>query len=282
MKKKVKILVAAFIIAVTCIIYSNKHIDVTKYDISDNQIPKTFDGYKIAQISDLHSVNNWFQADKKSLLRKLKKNDPDIIVMTGDMVDNDDQKKKTITYEFVEECTKIAPVYYVTGNHETTLKKSLDAFLESINDIDNVQVLRNKTVEIVKDDDRLVILGIDDPALLKHNTTIRKTICGLKQGYENEYVILLAHRPERIDDYVNNDVDLVFTGHSHGGQIRIPFVGGVFAPNQGLWPKYTSGVIDKDDIKMIISRGVGNSTSMFAKIRFNNSPELVIATLHCE
>lgn len=282
MKKKVKILVAAFITIVTCIIYSNKHIDVTKYDISDNQIPKAFDGYKIAQISDLHSVNNWFQADKKSLLRKLKKNDPDIIVMTGDMVDKDDKKKKTITYEFIEECAKIAPVYYVTGNHETTLKKSLDAFLELVNDIDNVQVLRNKTVEIVKGDDRLVILGIDDPALLKYNTTIRKTICGLKQGYENDYVILLAHRPERIDDYVNNDVDLVFTGHAHGGQVRIPFVGGVFAPNQGLWPKYTSGVIDKDDIKMIISRGVGNSTSMFAKIRFNNSPELVIATLHCE
>ena len=94
---------------------------------------------------------------------------------------------------------------------------------------------------------------------------------------KNKYSILLSHRPELFETYVDNNINLVFTGHAHGGQIRIPFIGGIIAPNQGLFPKYTSGIFTKNETNMIVSRGIGNSLFPF---RINNNPELVIVELN--
>lgn len=96
---------------------------------------------------------------------------------------------------------------------------------------------------------------------------------------KDNYTILLSHRPELFEIYVDNDINLVLTGHAHGGQIRIPFIGGLIAPNQGLFPKYTNGKIEQDDTTMIVSRGIGNSILPF---RINNRPELVLITLSSE
>ena len=91
-----------------------------------------------------------------------------------------------------------------------------------------------------------------------------------------EYTILLSHRPELFDLYVETEMDLVFSGHAHGGQFRLPFVGGLVAPNQGFFPKYDAGQFNEENTTMIVSRGVGNS---IIPIRFNNRPEIVLVTL---
>lgn len=257
------------------VIHTNKRIDDTKYTISDDNIPKAFDNYKIAHISDLHSVDSWFQADKDKVIEKLIKNQPDIIVVTGDMIDADVESKKAITKKFMEDISKIAPVYYVLGNHESTLKKSLDSYLEIIDSIDNVTLMRNENIKITKDGESIYIVGIDDSVFSKGLSTLTM-IANASEGIpEDAYRILLSHRPEKFNDYIESKVNLVYTGHAHGGQIRIPFKGSVFAPDQGLWPTYTEGVFEEDDTTMVISRGIGNSTSKFAKIRINNSPEVV-------
>ena len=92
-----------------------------------------------------------------------------------------------------------------------------------------------------------------------------------------KYNILLSHRPELFDTYVEKKINLILTGHAHGGQIRIPFIGGIVAPNQGFFPKYTSGVIEKNKTTMVVSRGIGNS---IIPLRINNRPELVVITLY--
>jgi predicted MPP superfamily phosphohydrolase len=96
---------------------------------------------------------------------------------------------------------------------------------------------------------------------------------------EEEFTLLLSHRPEMFDTYVEKDVDLVFSGHAHGGQFRIPFVGGVFAPNQGLFPKYDSGIYSEGNTTMVVSRGIGNSAFPF---RINNRPEVILVELDTE
>ena len=104
---------------------------------------------------------------------------------------------------------------------------------------------------------------------------IKTELSNLKYD-KNQFSILLSHRPEVFNVYVDNKIDLVLTGHAHGGQIRIPFIGGLIAPNQGIFPKYTSGVFEEDATTMIVSRGIGNSILPY---RINNRPELVIVTL---
>ena len=103
------------------------------------------------------------------------------------------------------------------------------------------------------------------------------TLKDIKKAVNNDFTILLSHRPEIIDLYSESKVDLVFTGHAHGGQIRLPFTDGLFAPNQGLLPRYTSGKFKKGNTEMIVSRGLGNSLFPF---RIFNRPELIVAILN--
>lgn len=268
-------------LVVGSLIYSNKKIDNTPYVIKSVKLPESFDGFKIAQVSDFHSTYSWFQADIESLISKLKNEKPDIIVLTGDSVDTNDDFKIGVTKTFVKTISEIAPVYIITGNHEITLGKTLPDFLSELDDFDNVMIMRNTNTMINKGDGHVNLIGIDDPVFLPDRDAIPDLISSLIID-SSEYNILLSHRPEEFDAYVKSGVDLVFTGHAHGGQVRIPFVGGVYTFEQGLWPKYTSGVFVENDTSMVISRGVGNSTPLISKLRINNSPELVVVTLEKE
>ena len=124
-------------------------------------------------------------------------------------------------------------------------------------------------------------MGIDDPSFQEDylfgdsESVVRQAIYDL-QNESDGYTILLSHRPELFDLYVETEMDLVFSGHAHGGQFRLPFVGGLVAPNQGFFPKYDAGLFSEGSTNMIVSRGVGNS---IIPIRFNNRPEIIVATL---
>lgn len=267
-----------FFILLIWTVWGNTALMVSTISISSSHIPAAFSGFRIAQVSDLHNAE--FGKNNAELLKLLSESRPDIIVITGDLIDAQHTDVK-IALCFARESVKIAPVYYVTGNHEAaspqydTLKAGLEAA--------GVIVLEDETVYIERGGKTISLLGLADP-----DFTIRGDMFGevpamastkLKNliDAESGYTILLSHRPELFETYVDGGIDLVFSGHVHGGQFRLPFIGGLVAPNQGLFPKYDAGLYTDGSTSMVVSRGIGNSIIPF---RFNNRPEIVLVELN--
>ena len=249
-------------------------IEVTNYKITSENLPTEFNGYKIAQISDFHNKKKY-----ESIIEKLKEAAPNIIVITGDFIDS--RKTKTeISLSFAKELTKIAPCYYVMGNHESRLTDIYPDFEKSLKEI-GITVLHNEKAILEKNGAEITLIGIDDPRL-QGKTKGKEYACQVIKdelsifNNEENYKIVLSHRPEVFKEYVNANIDLALTGHAHGGQAILPFIGGIIAPNQGFFPKYYKGIYQENNTKMIVSRGIGNS---LCPIRFNNKPELIVVEL---
>lgn len=255
----------------------NKALQVNTYHISSSELHRVFSSFRIAQIADLH--NEEFGEGNQELLALLKKNHPDIIVFTGDLID----ARRTdydLAVDFATEAVKIAPCYMVTGNHEGSLN-TYPQFLDRLSEA-GVTVLENDITQFTHQGETITIMGVDDVSLQAHygsmsdSNVILRAMNRISTPPEG-FTILLAHHPELLDAYAEYGVDLVLAGHAHGGQIRIPGIGGVIAPNQGLFPEYDGGLYTMDDTSMVVSRGLGNS---LFPLRFNNPPELVMVELH--
>lgn len=280
-KKKKRIIVlsviaALFLAAVIWIAWGNTALEVNTYSVAHKDLPESFNGFRIAQVSDLHDAE--IGKDNSRLIAMLRDANPDIIAFTGDMVDS---RRTDIdaTLRFVNEAVKIAPCYYVTGNHEANIEEydELKAGLIAA----GVTVLENERVELELDGETITIIGIHD--LLFDESGRSGSKKAITRAFLNELVkeddgftLLLAHRPEVFDVYVESGIDLALTGHVHGGQFRIPFAGGLYVPNQGFFPEYDAGLFTEDNTNMIISRGIGNSAFPF---RINNRPEIVLVEL---
>ncbi len=184
-----------------------------------------------------------------------------------------------IAIKFVKEINNIAPIYFISGNHEAAIN-SYSKLKEKLEE-NKVIILDNKTEILKINESEINLIGIDDPRMAHENTVVDSEIIKVELDnakYDNsKYSIVLSHRPEVFNTYIEKEIDLVLVGHAHGGQIRIPFIGGVVAPNQGFFPKYTSGMFEENKTTMIVSRGIGNSILPF---RINNRPELVVITLN--
>ena len=266
------------LVLLTCFFYfQNNSIVTTPYNFSTDKVPQNFNGYKIVQLSDLHSKS--FENNHSDLVKKVKKVKPDLIVFTGDLIDSDRYNEKT-SLTLMEKLVQIAPVYYVTGNHEWWSGK-FNSLEDKLKDT-GVHVMRNTVEEITIGKDEIQIIGIDDPAKVNESYVeraiaeedIKNAIKGLEEGVN--FKILLSHRPELFSLYTQYEFDVVFSGHAHGGQVRIPFVGGLVAPNQGLFPEYSSGMHAVDKTTMIVNRGLGNS---IIPLRVFNRPEIVVVAL---
>ena len=261
-------MVLIIIISAFCYWQNNKLI-VSEYDYKNSKIPESFDGYKIVQISDLH--NKMFGKNCNKLISKIKEQSPDIIVITGDLVDLHSTNINNALI-FVKQAVSIAPVYYVNGNHESELEYK-DYSELTVNMIKyGANVLKDETVIIRKDNDYIYITDLNDGDLVD-DTLNKKT----RNFNENIFKILLAHEPQFIDNYSLCEMDLVFSGHAHGGQIRLPFLKGLYAPNQGFFPKYTSGKYIYEQTTMFVSQGLGNSS---IPVRIFNYPQIITVTLH--
>ena len=271
MKKIVHVFIILISISILWILWANKALEVNTYTISSNRLPKAFDGFTIAHISDFHNTNI---GDK--VLDKLDGTNVDILAITGDIIDSRNTQSE-IALEFVEELVKIAPCYYVSGNHEGRIDV-YPAFKEDMKDL-GVHVIEDECIEIKKENDVISLIGVDDPSfqtnyLFGDDVTVMST--KLEQLKNEQYTILLSHRPELFDVYVEYEMDVVFSGHAHGGQFRLPFIGGLVAPNQGLFPEYDAGLFVKNNTHMIVSKGIGNS---IIPMRFNNRPEVIVVKL---
>lgn len=243
-------------------LWGNTALTLTEYPVESARLPASFDGFRIAQVSDLH--NTEFGTDNKKLLTMLEDSQPDLITVTGDLLDSR-RTDVDVAVDFLRQAVQIAPVYYVPGNHESRIPNDY-AELKTAMDALGVTILENESLLWEQNGESFTITGLLDPdfgiPMPKHTA----------EGFH----LVLSHRPELFDWYVGQKFGLVLTGHAHGGQFRLPCVGGLFSPHQGFFPEYDAGPYTKDSTTMIVSRGLGNS---LFPLRFNNRPELILITL---
>ena len=267
-------------ILVAWTVWGNKALMVSTISISSSHIPAAFSGFRIAQVSDLH--NSEFGKNNTELLKLLSESRPDIIAITGDLIDAN-HTDVGIALGFAQESVRIAPTYYVTGNHEAASQQydTLKAGLEE----EGVIVLEDEAISLERGGETISLIGLADPDFTVKGemfgeapVMVSAKLKNLNDG-EGKYTIMLSHRSELFETYVNCGIDLVFAGHAHGGQFRLPFIGGVIAPNQGLFPKYDAGLYTDGGTNMVVSRGIGNS---IIPLRFNNRPEIVLVELNAE
>ena len=251
---------------------SNKWIQTTEYTVTSEELPEAFDGSRIVQVSDLHNAT--FGKDQSSLIEKVEAAEPDAIFLTGDLVDSN-RYDLDASLVLVDALVEMSHVYYVTGNHEVASNK-VEEITDALN-VRGVTVLADDSVQWEKDGESIQIAGIDDPLMEPDIHEDEATRDSLDRAQlTDDFTLLLAHRPEYLSIYAEDGVDVVFSGHAHGGQIRIPGIGGLIAPGQGWFPKVTEGIFEKDESKMVVSRGLGNSTF---PVRIFNLPEIVVVTL---
>lgn len=252
MKKKTKksILAAAAVLSVPMAFLSaaalSNGIHVMNYRVPTDKIENPF---RIVLITDLHGYV--FGENQRDALEEIKKQKPDLIVLTGDIY---------VWYRPYEGSTalldgmmKLCPCFYVSGNHEfiTGDMKGIEEIIRET----GVEVLKGSCREITVNGVQINVCGVDDPYV--GTDSFSSQLETLAELVKENYTILLSHRAELVETYKKTDFDLVLTGHAHGGQWRIPFVmNGLFAPDQGLFPKYAGGLYQYNDTVQIVGRGL--------------------------
>ena len=276
-RRTIIIAVAAVLLALAVwTVWGNTALELNTYTVSSDALSDAFNGYRIAHVSDLHNAE--LGDGNEKLLAMLRAAEPDMIAITGDMIDSRNTDVE-VALNFAEKAMQIAPCYYVTGNHEARVSEydELKAGLEAC----GVIVLENEREQIEMSGEFITILGVDDPSfntdyLFGDSASVVSNTLAEISTEDDVFTVLLSHRPELFDTYVACGMDLTLSGHAHGGQFRLPFVGGLVAPNQGFFPKYDSGIYTENGTNMIVSRGIGNSLLPF---RFNNRPEVILIEL---
>lgn len=269
MKKRTRVicaLAATAALASAYLVWENNALMLTEYTYSSKAVAPALDGFKICHLSDIH--NKRFGEKNARLVKLVKEQSPDIIVISGDLADARHTDVLAAT-ELIEQLAPLAPIYYVTGNHEESLPTEVyDCLMDSLL-AEGVTLLDGRSEVIEYGGEKINIAGFFD----KRNFTLDDARGLIEDGMLN---ILINHRPQFARGYAEAGFDLAFSGHAHGGQVRLPFVGGVIAPDQFLFPKYSEGMHEFGDSATVISRGIGNS---LIPVRVNNRPEVVTVTL---
>ena len=269
-QRKILALLLACILGIMVPFAFNTKLKIQHYSLESEKLTAPV---RIVLITDLHSCS--YGEGQRELIDAIHAQKPDIILLGGDICD--DKLPHRNTELVLRAIADKYPCYYVTGNHEywsREIEKILKIF-ESY----NVPVLEGSFDTIDVRGQKLNICGISDPDCLKYtdkNYSITEQLKDAAVASENgNYSILLAHRPELIDSYLNYDFDLILAGHAHGGQWRLPgIINGLFAPNQGFFPRYAGGKYRFDDSYMIVSRGLARESTRIPRIF--NRPELVV------
>ncbi len=279
MKKALKIIVLSILaVAVTAVIYGlycSNTLEVNNYSISTDKLNSQV---RFVFISDLHCRE--YGEKNCDLVTKIKEQNPDFIAVGGDMV-NKHSADDHVMRELLPQLAEIAPTYCILGNHELYIKDEID-FDKDINTT-GAKLLDNNTVTLEIHGEKILLGGMSDFPYYEYNapyynTPERYFWENFKEASKDCYSILLHHQPEYLESIMqDSNVDLVMCGHTHGGAIQIPFVGGVFAPNQGFFPKYDKGEFDLYDTKMIVSAGLGDA---YPILRMNNCPEISVVEIN--
>ncbi len=236
-------------------------------------LPQGFEGFRIVHLSDLHGHE--YGEDSETLLAMVREQQPDLIVITGDLVDRESQF--AMVPALARGLAGIAPTCYVTGNHEWSVGNV--TALKGILTQCGVTVLSNQYILLERAGAQVVLAGVDDP----NGYADQKTPAGLYDEIQRDVpdlcTILLAHRNDRFDQYAQAGYDLVLSGHAHGGIIRLPFTDGLVGPGRAFLPTWTAGVYTLGDSTLFVSRGLGNNTTPVYGFRIFNRPDLAVLEL---
>lgn len=256
----------------------NDRLQTTRYTVRSRSLPSAFDGFRIVQISDLH--NKSFGKACDNPVSAAKRENPDLIIITGDLIDSN-RTDVDSALRTVRGLLTISPVYYVTGNHEAKTKEYVRLKEELRRE--GVILADGKRFEIERNGQKITLYGLGEYRFTcrglsedERNARLKKELKELRRG--EDFSVLLSHHPELFELYADSRFDLIFCGHAHGGQIRIAEKG-LFAPDQGFLPHYTSGIYTKENSRMVVSRGLGNSAFPY---RINNPPEITSVRLEKE
>lgn len=294
MKLCLNILEILCILVIVCLIlvllisyFENRRLVITRYQIKDSLIPRAFNGYHIVQLSDLHNAS--FGSQNEKLICSITELRPDIILVTGDMIIGKPGMAVDFAADTINALCDIAPVYFSMGNHELRASIYTDIYGDMWKTFSGrlsskVHLLSNKEEVIQKDGDLIHLYGLNlAPELYKRlvRTPMPEDYLTSLFGKckPNEYHIFMAHNPDYFKEYAKWGANLTFSGHVHGGMIRIPLIGGVLSPMVHFFPKYDKGLFINNNKYMILSGGLGNHTFKF---RVNNLPEIVSVTLYQE
>lgn len=262
---------------------SNNMLKLTEYEVINNKIPKAFNNFKIIQLSDTHS--KMFGNNNEQLIKLVDSEKPDIIVMSGDMIDGN-KKEIPQAIEMFKPLYEKYPTFYAIGNHELKLNENeLSNYFKMLEN-NGVKILVDKSSYFEKYGEKIRIIGINydenikiEPNSIDKNENFVKI---LKEKFndinKDEYNILIAHDPENFELYEKIKPDLIFSGHDHGGLIRFGKIA-LLSPRRKFFPKYAYGKNVMNNTTMITSSGIGNAR---IPIRLFNRPEIVKVILKSE
>ena len=265
-----KLLLLLIFVTAILLFDSNTRLVTTEYELRYDNLPAAFDGYRIVVLSDIHASEHG--RDNGRLISRVRDAAPDIIAVTGDLIDSDDQLE--IVETLMTGLAGIAPVYYITGNHEWD-SGGIRPLLELLPEL-GVTVLRNNYVRLESGGSTIILAGTDDPNGPADMIKPAEFVDKIYSNEGNPFIVMLEHRNNHLGLYSSLGVDLVICGHAHGGIIRLPFTDGLVGPSREWFPTFTNGIYEQGDTKMLVSRGVGNHTGY---PRFLNNPHIAVAVL---
>ena len=250
-------------------------LQTTRTGAEPSGLPPEFDGYTIVQLSDLHGHE--YGEGNADLLARVREQKPDLIVITGDLIDREEQLQ--MIPALAKGLAAAAPTYYVTGNHEWGLGTGTVKELKSLLTQCGVTTLSNQYEILERNGGQIVLAGVDDPNGYADQTTPEELYAQIEREAPGLFTLLLAHRNDCFDRYAAAGYGFVLSGHAHGGIVRLPFVGGMMGTDRQLFPEWTSGLYTLGDSTLFVSRGLGNNTVPFRGFRIFNRPELAVITL---
>ena len=265
------LLLAAFLLV--SLYRSNKTLSVERYIFADPALPAGFEGLRLVQLSDLHGA--LFGEGNADLIAAVAAEDPDLILLTGDLQDRFRETPPQYTWDLGAAMAAIAPTYFVTGNHEWALG-DVPELKEGLQTA-GVTVLSNSYEVLERKGDRLILAGIDDPNGYADQKTPEELAEEIRREQGDTPWLLLAHRNNLFENrYSALGAELVLSGHGHGGMIRLPFTDGLIGVDRTLFPTYTDGFYAVDGAQVFVSRGLGSSGPSF---RLFNRPQVAVLTL---
>lgn len=273
-------IIITLVVATALLYFINNHtFSVKEIAVISPKIPKGFHGYRILHISDLH--NSCYGEGNKKLVHKIMNLTPDAVFYTGDMIDRQSSGKDHFRM-LIEGISQKYPAYFVDGNHEDDLSKEEKKEFISVLNRAGIRHLEDEMISLEREEERITLYGLRLPRKYLRNTYDDNGIVGLPKEelvnrfgeIEPGFTMQLAHNPLYFDVYAEYGIDLTFSGHVHGGVVRLPILGGLLSPDRTLFPKYSKGLYERADKKIVVSPGIGG-----AKFRVFNRPTLYVVKL---
>ena len=244
--------------------------------VSSSRLPAAFDGLRISLVSDVHCAQ--FGVDNEALLSAVAAQQPDLIAITGDLLDRF-HPDFSMVEPLARGLAEIAPTYFVTGNHEWAFGTAAVRELKQTLAGCGVTVLSNEYLTLERDGQILVLAGIDDPNGYADQKTLEELTAEIRQDLGDPFILLLAHRNNDYPLYAQCGVDVTLCGHGHGGIIRLPFTDGLLSTDRTLFPDHTAGLYQLSQGQLVVSRGLGNSGP---SLRLFNRPHLPLVILQAQ